>query len=107
MMDISSVAQDLIETDPALAAEVHRLLSEKEASAGGLTSRQKELLDFIKVYLVDHNGVSPTLTEITHHMGLASRSGAHRLLSGLEQRGKIQRLANRPRAISILAGQAA
>ena len=66
-----------------------------------LTRKQKELLD----YLTSHakkSEVSPSFDEMRVALGLASKSGIHRLVSGLEERGYIRRLANRARAIEIL-----
>ena len=66
-----------------------------------LTRKQSELL----AYLSDHmqqNDVPPSFDEMRDALGLASKSGVHRLVSGLEERGYIRRLANRARAIEIL-----
>ena len=46
--------------------------------------------------------VPPSFDEMRDALGLASKSGVHRLVSGLEERGYIRRLANRARAIEIL-----
>ena len=66
-----------------------------------LTSKQRELLIFLTKYLED-NEVSPSFDEMREAVGLASKSGIHRLVSALEERGYIRRLANRARAIEIL-----
>jgi repressor LexA len=66
-----------------------------------LTRKQSELL----TYLSDHmqqQDVPPSFDEMRDALGLASKSGVHRLVSGLEERGYIRRLANRARAIEIL-----
>ena len=66
-----------------------------------LTRKQSELL----AYLIDHmqqHDVPPSFDEMRDALGLASKSGVHRLVSGLEERGYIRRLANRARAIEIL-----
>lgn len=65
-----------------------------------LTPKQRELLDFIKSY-IDANGVGPSFEEMRKHLGQTSKSGIHRLLAGLEERGLIKRLAYRARAIEI------
>ena len=74
-----------------------------------LTQKQSELLAFLTSHMVEHD-VSPSFDEMRDALGLASKSGIHRLVSGLEERGYIRRLANRARAIEILrpaaAGQA-
>lgn len=71
-------------------------------SAAGLTSRQGECLRAIQAHQVTH-GVSPTVRNLMASLGLGSTSGVIRLLEGLEDRGVIQRLPNRARAITIIA----
>ena len=66
-----------------------------------LTRKQNELLDFLVKHAEEHD-VSPSFDEMRDALGLASKSGIHRLVSGLEERGYIRRLANRARAIEIL-----
>lgn len=66
-----------------------------------LTRKQKELLDFLTAH-AEKSEVSPSFDEMRDALGLASKSGIHRLVSGLEERGYIRRLANRARAIEIL-----
>ena len=66
-----------------------------------LTRKQKELLDYLTAY-AKKTEVSPSFDEMRDALGLASKSGIHRLVSGLEERGYIRRLANRARAIEIL-----
>lgn len=66
-----------------------------------LTPKQRELLVFLTEYL-ETREVSPSFDEMREAVGLASKSGIHRLVSALEERGYIRRLANRARAIEIL-----
>ena len=66
-----------------------------------LTRKQKELLDYLTAHVEAHD-VPPSFDEMRDALGLASKSGIHRLVSGLEERGYIRRLANRARAIEIL-----
>ena len=66
-----------------------------------LTRKQSELLTFLKRHMQTHD-VPPSFDEMRNALGLASKSGVHRLVSGLEERGYIRRLANRARAIEIL-----
>jgi repressor LexA len=66
-----------------------------------LTRKQSELLDFLVRHAAEHD-VPPSFDEMRDALGLASKSGVHRLVSGLEERGYIRRLANRARAIEIL-----
>ena len=65
-----------------------------------LTRKQKELLDYLTAR-AKKSEVSPSFDEMRDALGLASKSGIHRLVSGLEERGYIRRLANRARAIEI------
>jgi repressor LexA len=81
-----------------------------------LTKKQYELLLFINERL-NEQGVSPSFDEMKEALGLRSKSGIHRLITGLEERGFIRRLPHRARALEIsrlpdnvntpLAGQAA
>ncbi len=66
-----------------------------------LTRKQKELLNYLSHHIEQHE-VPPSFDEMRNALGLASKSGVHRLVSGLEERGYIRRLANRARAIEIL-----
>ncbi|GBD44739.1 LexA repressor [bacterium HR40] len=66
-----------------------------------LTQRQLQLLRFIHAYVAE-NGVPPSFEEMRAALRLRSKSGIHRLISGLEERGYIRRLAYRARAIEIL-----
>jgi len=66
-----------------------------------LTRKQHELLLFLQSRLGQH-GVSPSFDEMKDALGLKSKSGIHRLISGLEERGFIRRLPHRARAIEVL-----
>lgn len=66
-----------------------------------LTQRQRELLAYIDRYYRD-NGVPPSYDEMRDGLKLQSKSGIHRLVSALEERGYIRRLAHRARAIELL-----
>ena len=65
-----------------------------------LTRKQHELLLFINRHLTE-NGVSPSFDEMKEALGLKSKSGIHRLITGLEERGFIRRLPHRARALEI------
>ena len=71
-----------------------------------LTRKQSELLTYLSDHMQQHD-VPPSFDEMRDALGLASKSGVHRLVSGLEERGYIRRLANRARAIEILKPTAA
>jgi len=66
-----------------------------------LTRKQHELLLFINRRLSD-GGVSPSFEEMKEALSLKSKSGIHRLISGLEERGFIRRLAHRARALEVV-----
>ena len=66
-----------------------------------LTRKQLELLDFIR-QRVDADGVPPSFDEMKDALELKSKSGIHRLITALEERGFIRRLAHRARALEIL-----
>ena len=66
-----------------------------------LTRKQLELLDFIQKRM-DHDGVPPSFDEMKEALDLRSKSGIHRLITALEERGFIRRLAHRARAIEIV-----
>lgn len=66
-----------------------------------LTRKQHELLTFIQNRLED-SGISPSFEEMKEALDLKSKSGVHRLISALEERGFIRRLPNRARALEVL-----
>ena len=66
-----------------------------------LTRKQSELLRFIHERL-QNEGVPPSFDEMKEALDLRSKSGIHRLIMALEERGFIKRLANRARAIEVL-----
>ncbi len=66
-----------------------------------LTKKQHELLMYINRCLRRH-GVSPSFDEMKDALGLKSKSGIHRLITGLEERGFIRRLPHRARALEVL-----
>jgi len=66
-----------------------------------LTRKQHELLCYIHDHLSE-NGVSPSFEEMKEALALKSKSGVHRLISALEERGFIRRLPNRARALDVL-----
>jgi len=66
-----------------------------------LTRKQHELLLFINARL-GANGIAPSFDEMKDALNLRSKSGIHRLISGLEERGFIRRLPHRARALEVL-----
>jgi repressor LexA len=81
-----------------------RLLDEAAAPSGDrtmLTRKQLELLRFIHERLTE-TGVPPSFDEMKDALDLRSKSGIHRLITALEERGFIRRLPNRARAIEVI-----
>lgn len=68
----------------------------------GLTEAQRELLAFIDTYQNENDGRSPSFEEMKQGVGLASKSGVHRLICALVEKGRLRRLPNRARALEIL-----
>jgi len=66
-----------------------------------LTRKQHELLTFIQTRL-EKSGISPSFEEMKEALDLKSKSGVHRLISALEERGFIRRLPNRARALEVI-----
>ena len=66
-----------------------------------LTRKQHELLRFIQNRL-EESGISPSFEEMKEALDLKSKSGVHRLISALEERGFLRRLPNRARALEVL-----
>lgn len=66
-----------------------------------LTTKQRELLMFIHERIKE-TGVSPSFDEMKEALDLASKSGIHRLITALEERGFIRRLAHRARALEVI-----
>ena len=66
-----------------------------------LTGKQHQLLSYLIDYQAEKD-ITPSFDEMRAAIGLASKSGIHRLVSALEERGYIRKLPNRARAIEIL-----
>ena len=67
-----------------------------------LTVQQSALLRYLILCAGSGDAVSPTFDQMAHAIGLKSKSGIHRLITGLEERGFIRRIPCRARAITIL-----
>ena len=65
-----------------------------------LTKKQKELFDYLCDYVSQHS-ISPSFEEMKEAVNLKSKSGIHRLITSLEQRGFIKRLKHKARAMEI------
>lgn len=66
-----------------------------------LTKRQHDLLMYINGYITDH-GISPSYDDMRDGLDLRSKSGIHRLISALVERGFLRRMENRARALEVL-----
>ncbi len=66
-----------------------------------LTVKQRELLLFIN-QKIQETGISPSFDEMKEALDLASKSGIHRLITALEERGFLRRLPNRARALEVV-----
>lgn len=66
-----------------------------------LTKKQHELLSFMHKQ-IDKTGISPSFDEMKSALNLRSKSGIHRLITALEERGFVRRLPHRARALEIL-----
>lgn len=66
------------------------------------TPRQLETLRFIRGFQLAHEGRSPTLLQMVKGLALHGRSGAHRLVAGLRERGLVRLRGGNPRDIEVL-----
>ena len=64
-----------------------------------LTNKQNQLLNFL-ILRIEQDGVSPSYEEICLELNLKSKSGIHRIVKALEERGYIEHLENKARAIA-------
>ncbi len=69
-----------------------------------LTVKQKELLTFL-IERIEDTGVSPSYQEICIKLSLKSKSGIHRIVKGLEERGYVKHLENKARSYSPINTQ--
>lgn len=65
--------------------------------------RQMALLRFIAGYMEAHGGIAPTYREMADGIGASAPSVVQRMLTRLEERGRLRRMPNRERAIELLA----
>ena len=66
-----------------------------------LTRKQKELFVYLSEY-ISENDISPSFEEMKNAVNLKSKSGIHRLITSLEQRGYIRRLKHKARAMEVI-----
>ena len=63
-----------------------------------LTKKQNQLLNYL-IESIESTGISPSYQEICLKLSLKSKSGIHRIVNGLEERGYIKRLENKARSL--------
>lgn len=66
-----------------------------------MTEAENRALAFIISYIAEHE-ISPKMQEISDHLGLKAKSGAHRIVDQLTRKGKITRIRNAARSIEIV-----
>lgn len=106
-MSVYDQARSIILHDPELAREIVRQMAFTSKprtilTAVGLTDKQREVLDFLRAWAKEHDGQTPSYRQIAEGVELVSLSGVLRLLKGLEERGYISRMEQRPRSIRLL-----
>lgn len=69
-----------------------------------LTPKQSELLRYLVSCQDEGDAVSPTYSQMMVALGLKSKSGIHRIITALEERGYIERIPGRARALHVIAG---
>jgi DNA-binding MarR family transcriptional regulator len=102
LSELEDEARELIRARPGFAIIVAELVTEPNAvTRAGLTRRESEALSFIRAYVAASDGVSPSYAEIAAAIGLKAKSGVHRIVVRLEQRGHLRRLAGRARSLAV------
>lgn len=97
-------AISLMMADPDLCDEISKLVASNIREKAvrrpmSLTAKMRDLYLYIKRYSEANEGVAPSFEEMMDHLGLASKSGVHRLVTALEERGFVRRMPHRARAI--------
>jgi SOS-response transcriptional repressor LexA len=93
-----------IQAETPRASQSARLVNAR-ITGSGLTRRQLQTACFIQAYINEH-GISPSYDEIMADIGIASKSGVHRLVEALERKGIITRTPYVVRSI-MLVGEGA
>lgn len=70
----------------------------------GMTPGQAKLMEFLREHMQKNDGIAPSYEEIMVAIGLNSKSGVHRMIHGLVERGLIRKISNRSRSIVIVDG---
>ncbi len=93
-------AQDPTTSDPGDAAQLHSFPDVDDTTGGGLTPRQRRVLEVIREW-VERFGYPPSVREIGEAVGLTSTSSVAHQLRALERKGYLRRDHNRPRAVGV------
>lgn len=99
-MNYEAEAIELLRNRPGFAREVARQVDLRSRPSAGMTSSQRDVLDFIRGY-IRRKGVSPSYDDIRDGLAYASKSNIHRIALALEERGYISRLPGRARSIIL------
>ena len=84
-------------------AEIERLRGTRAVRpVFSVTAPQHRVLEFVRDYIAEHQGIGPSFEEIMEGTGYASKCSIHRILSNLEKRGYIERVKHAARAIRVL-----
>lgn len=67
-----------------------------------ITPRQRQTMLYLQDYMAASGGVPPSFDEICEHLGVVSRSAAHRLVHGLAERGYLKLNPHYPRSLVVL-----
>jgi repressor LexA len=92
--------QDPTTPDPGDAAQLRSFPDVEDATGGGLTPRQRRVLEVIREW-VERFGYPPSVREIGEAVGLTSTSSVAHQLRALERKGYLRRDHNRPRAVGV------
>jgi len=87
----------------AIGKAIQAERDKKSSRHMSLTSSQNELLDYIRTYINENDGVAPSINEMTVALD-KGRSRVHAQLVQLEERGRIKRIPYAARAIQIIGG---
>lgn len=68
----------------------------------GLTRKQLQLLNYVRSYLAENGGVAPSFEEMKDALGIKSKSGIHRLITALIERGFIRRRPHYARTLEVI-----
>jgi hypothetical protein len=94
-------AEPVSDASPTWISPRPRLLMETSAWAVGMTQQQASAMSFIASYIEEHS-YSPSYVEIMRALGLRSKSGVHRIVRGLVDRGRIRMLPHQNRSIEVI-----